>query len=148
MAKKKNGDTTGRTSAPEDEDGSDGFSAYLEYNRVFRTWFVAFGVGGPALFLVNDKIATNLAAAGHLRLVVQLFLAGATAQVLGALLNKVANWYVYICTVDPHLKGSRRQRCADWLISQFWIDISIDVATIVSFGAAAWYLMTVFAKIS
>ncbi len=134
--------------APEEEDGRDGFSAYLEYNRVLRTSFVAFGVGGPALFLVNDKIAANLAAAGQLRLVVLLFLAGATTQVLGALLNKIANWYVYICTIDPTMKGSRRQRFADWLISQFWIDIAIDVVTIVSFGAAAWFLMTVFAKAS
>ena len=44
------------------------------------------------------------------------------------------------------LKGSRRQRFADWLINQFWIDIAIDVLTIVSFGYAAWLLMTVFAK--
>lgn len=93
----------------------------LEYNRVLRTWFVAFGVGGPALFLVNEKLAKSLATAGQLRLVVSLFLAGATVQVLGALLNKVANWYVYICTIDPKLKGSLRQRFADWLISQFWM---------------------------
>ena len=139
---------SGDTPATEEDDGSDGFSAYLEYNRVLRTWFVAFGVGGPALFLVNDKLATSLAAADQLRLVVFLFLAGATAQVLGALLNKIANWYVYICAIDPSLKGSRRQRFADWLIAQFWIDVAIDVATIASFGAAAWFLMTVFAKAS
>jgi len=130
----------------EEDDASDAFSAYAEYNRILRTWFVAFGIGGPALFLVNDKIAAKLVAVGQLRWVVALFLVGATAQVLGALLNKIANWYVYIGTIDPAIKGSRRQRFADWLMSQFWIDITIDVITILSFGAAAWLLMTVFGK--
>lgn len=133
------------TSGQEDDDASDGFSAYLEYNRVLRTWFVAFGIGGPALFLVNEKVALMLAAEGQLKIVVSLFLLGASAQVLGALLNKIANWYVYICTIDRSLKGGRRQKFADWLIGQFWIDIAIDAVTITSFGAAAWLMMTVFA---
>ncbi|MFP5350507.1 MAG: hypothetical protein ACLGHO_11770 [Gammaproteobacteria bacterium] len=127
-------------------DDGDGFNAYLEYNKVLRTWFVGFGIGGPALLLVNNDIAKSLVEAGQLRDVVFLFLFGTTAQVLGALLNKIANWYVYIGTVDPALKDSRRQRFADWLISQFWIDIVVDVMTILSFGYAAWLLMTVFTK--
>lgn len=101
----------------EQDDASDAFSAYAEYNRILRTWFVAFGIGGPALFLINDKIAAKLVAVDQLRLVVALFLLGATAQVLGALRNKMANWYVYIGTIDLAMKGSRRQRFADWLIS-------------------------------
>lgn len=103
-------------------------------------------MGGPALFLVNDKIAARLVAVDQLRLVVALFLIGATAQVLGALLNKIANWYVYVGTIDPAMKGSRRQKFAEWLIDQFWMDIMVDVITILSFGAAAWLLMTVFGK--
>lgn len=130
----------------EADDAGDGFNAYLEYNKVLRTWFVGFGIGGPALLLVNNNIAKSLVEAGQLRDVVFLFLIGTTAQVLGALLNKIANWYVYIGTVDTSLKGSRRQRFADWLIGQFWIDIAVDVLTIVSFGYAAWLLLTVFAK--
>ena len=135
-----------RTDGDEPEDSSDGFNAYLEYNKVLRTWFVGFGIGGPALLLVNNNIAKSLVEAGQLRDVVFLFLIGTTAQVLGALLNKIANWYVYIGTIDPNMKGSRRQRFADWLISQFWIDIAVDVSTIACFGYAAWLLMTVFAK--
>lgn len=135
-----------KSGTEEEDDASEAIRAYAEYNRILRTWFVAFGIGGPALFLVNDKIAEKLVTLGHLRWVVALFLIGATAQVLGALLNKIANWYVYVCTIDPEMKGSRRQRFADWLMDQFWIDITIDVITIVSFGVAAWLLMTVFGK--
>jgi hypothetical protein len=131
---------------PVEEEASDTFRAYLEYNRVLRTWFVAFGVGGPALFLVNDKIAGRLVEARQLRLVVILFLGGALAQVLGALLNKIANWYVYHGTIDSAALATRRYRVADWFINQFWPDILLDLLTIGAFGSAAWLLLTVFAK--
>jgi len=147
MAAKKGERNTKPASVEDDaDDASDGFGAYLEYNKVLRTWFVGFGIGGPALLLVNNNIAKSLVEAGQLREVVLLFLIGTTAQVFGALLNKIANWYVYIGTVDASLRGSRRQRFAEWLISQFWIDIAVDVLTILCFGYAAWLLMTVFAK--
>ena len=127
-------------------DGTGTFEAYFEYNRILRTWFVAFGVGGPALFLVNDKIASRLAEAHQLRLIVILFLFGAASQVLGAFLNKIANWYVYQSTADETIKGSKRHLISEWLVDQFWPDIVLDVATIASFGYAAWLLLTVFAK--
>ena len=92
-------DKPAKHSGDDAEDASDGFGAYLEYNKVLRTWFVGFGIGGPALLLVNNSIAKSLVEAGQLRAVVFLFLLGTTAQVLGALLNKIANWYVYIGTI-------------------------------------------------
>ena len=33
------------------DDREEAVEGYREYNRVLRTWFVALGVGGPALFL-------------------------------------------------------------------------------------------------
>src|SRR5205814_118849 len=107
----------------EADDGSDSYATYLEYNRVLRTWFVAFGVGGPAIFLVNDRLAARLVAAQHLRLVVVLFLIGAGAQVVGALTNKVANWYVYSAIIDDEDVASLKYKVAEWLAGQFWIDI-------------------------
>ena len=130
---------------PEDEREAS-FRTYFEYNRVLRTWFVAFGIGGPALFLVNDAVARRLAAADELELVSLLFLLGAAAQVAGALTNKVANWYVYIASVDEGFERTVRYRVAEWLVAQFWIDIVLDVLTIGVFGWAAWLLLTVFAS--
>jgi hypothetical protein len=143
MGKKRSRPTS---SDEKPDDGSDSFSTYFEYNRVLRTWFVAFGVGGPALFLVNETIAQRLAAEGQLRLVVILFLIGAGAQVLGALLNKVANWYVYWSIVDDDTPSAPKHAWADWLARQFWIDVVLDVVTIAVFGWAAWLLLTVFAS--
>ena len=130
----------------EDDDGTESFETYLEYNRVLRTRFVAFGVGGPALFLVNDTLAQRLVADGKLRLVVLLFLIGAGAQVVGALLNKFANWYVYSSALDAENPNRWVYRTAEWLAGQFWIDAVLDVLTIAVFGYAAWILLTVFAN--
>jgi hypothetical protein len=127
-----------------DADYGDSFKSYIEYNKTLRTWFVAYGIGGPALFLVNDKVADRLLKAGSLKLVVLFFLMGIFLQVTGALLNKIINWYVYESTLDPSLLSTRRHRCANWLIDQFWIDVLIDIFTIASFGMAAWHIFTVF----
>jgi hypothetical protein len=82
-------------SVAEADDGTDNYSSYMEYNKVLRSWFVAFGIGGPALLLVNTHIATSLKNGGCLRYVALLLLSGVAAQVAGALLNKHINWYVY-----------------------------------------------------
>lgn len=128
-----------------EEDVVGTFQAYAEYNKILRTWFVAFGVGGPALFLVNDKLADALVKAGQLRLVVVLFLAGATAQIVGAFLNKVANWYMYQSMVSEDADGIFHT-VSEWFVDQFWPDMLLDVGTIAAFGYAAWLLLTVFAK--
>ena len=122
------------------------YAAYAEYNRILRTWFVALGIGGPALFMVNDNVAAALKQAGQLRVVVLLFLAGATAQVLGAFLNKVANWYQYQYRIRDKQAGLRR-RISRWYVNQFWPDVLLDIGTIGTFGWAAWLLLTVFARI-
>ena len=129
-------------------DGSELFKAYFEYNRVLRTWFVAFGIGGPVLFLVNDDIATRLNESQSLMCVVTLFLIGAASQVIGSLINKIANWYVYIGTISKEILETRRFKLSEWLIDQFWIDIVIDLITIVAFGWAIWTMLTVYGKVS
>jgi hypothetical protein len=130
----------------EPDDVSDSYATYLEYNRALRTWFVAFGVGGPATFLVEHGLAERLVAEHRLREVVVLFLSGAGAQVLGALINKVANWYVYSSVIDDEHGHSLKYRIAEWFAAQFWIDVALDVVTIGVFGYAAWLLLTVFAN--
>jgi len=128
----------------EDSEDKEAFAAYFEYNKVLRTWFVAFGVGGPALILVNGDVATALHQEQSLRLVAILFLAGAASQVIGSLINKISNWYIYKGTIDSSILQTRRHRFAEWLIEQFWIDIGIDLVTIVTFGLAVWKMIVIF----
>lgn len=134
-----------QTPAEPADDGVDGdyFPAYLEYNKILRTWFVAFGIGGPALLLVNRSLIDKLNATSNLRCVAIAFIFGASVQVIGAMLNKYANWYMYLGK-DEKFKRTWQYKFSFFLLHQFWIDISIDIFTFVVFGYAAWKMLTVF----
>jgi hypothetical protein len=134
----------GRTSGSSVLDGKNELSAYLEYNKILRSWFVAFGVGGPALFLINPAVGERLVKSGELSLVSALFLAGTACQVFGALINKITNWYVYRGADDVNYRKKRRYAFSHWLVHQFWLDVALDLATVVTFGIATWHLLTVF----
>ena len=120
------------------------FESYAEYNRILRSWFVAFGVGGLALFLVQSPVREALLASGQTRTVVILFLSGVTAQIVVAFLNKYANWYCYSGEDDPEFREGRLYGFWSALASQFWIDIILDLTTVACFMAAIWHLFRVF----
>jgi hypothetical protein len=128
------------------ENPIESFNTYLEYNKVLRTWFVAFGVGGPALFLVNERIAEHLVKFGMLREVAVLFLVGTAVQIVGALLNKVTNWYVYIAAYEVSFRDTWQHKFSEWFTQQFWFDIMVDAITVICFGFAAWRMLTAFAQ--
>ena len=125
-------------------DGKDELSAYLAYNKILLSWFVAFGVGGPALFLINAEIGKKLTGSGELRYVSTLFLVGAACQVAGAVINKNSNWYVYRGANDRDYQIKKRYKFCCWLVHQFWLDVALDLATIAAYGFAMWHLFTVF----
>lgn len=128
----------------EETEVSGSYTTYLEYNRALRTWFVAFGIGGPVVFLVEDQVAARLSELGKLYSVALLFLIGASAQVIGALINKISNWYVYFGNVDSDLNGRWQHKAAEWVVGQFWIDILLDLCTIGAFGYALWTLLAIY----
>jgi hypothetical protein len=125
-------------------DSKNEFAAYLEYNKIVRSWFVAFGVGGPALFLINEQLARRLAETGQLRFVSILFLIGAGSQVGGAVINKISNWYVYRGSIDGAYRETRRYKFFKWWVLQYWVDVVLDISAIASFGIATWHLLTLF----
>ena len=122
------------------------FESYAEYNRILRSWFVAFGIGGLALFLLQSPVREALLASGHTRTVTLLFLFGVIAQIVVAFLNKYANWYCYFGEDNPAFLKSPYYRFWARIASQFWIDIILDILTVASFTAAVWMLFEIFAR--
>ena len=118
---------------------------YTEYNQTLRQWFVAFGVGGLAVFLVEDSARTQLIDANEIRSVALLFLAGAASQIFVAFINKIANWYKHN-EIENNIEGDGlKYRISHWLLEQFWIDIVCDIITIFTFGYAVYRVFAVFA---
>ena len=122
------------------------FESYAEYNRILRSWFVAFGIGGLAMFLVEEKLRNALIGSGAARLVIVLFLCGVALQILVAGLNKYANWYCYAGEDDAAYQRTAAYRFWSGVARQFIIDIVVDVATALCFFAAIGTLFSVFAR--
>jgi hypothetical protein len=122
------------------------FESYAEYNRILRSWFVAFGIGGLAMFLVEDKLRDALIGSGAARLVIALFLAGVALQILVAGMNKYANWYCYAGEDDAAYRRTAAYRFWSGIARQFIIDVVVDLATAFSFFAAIGILFSVFSR--
>lgn len=121
------------------------FANYADYSRTMRAWLVAYGIGGPVLFLTNDKVSAKLGQSGHAHLVVSLFLLGVGVQVFGAFVNKWAAWHQYRGNEEPDFCTRRSYRAWSWVNDQTWLDVCIDVGTMVVFGWGTWLLLGLFA---
>lgn len=121
------------------------YVAYATYANILRAWFVAYGVGGPVLFLTQPLTAGAIRQSGQGRMVVLLFLAGVASQVFIALLNKWTNWY--LC---DYATASRQQhpwmfKGIEWISRQFWLDVLCDLCSVATFGWGTAKVLLVFA---
>jgi len=125
---------------------SDGFfNNYSKYADTLRTWFVAYGVGGPAVILSQDAIFKAISASGHARVICLLFGIGVALQICLAILNKTCSWCEYFARVESDFATTLRYKNMSWIFEQYWIDATVDIATALLFGAATMILLaTVF----
>jgi len=131
-----------RGQAESDEAGY--FEGYVSFARTLRTWLVAYGVGGPALVLTQETLASKFVASANAGLITELFLGGVGTQVLGALLYKTSMWYLYMGERHETLKGRRMYKIADWLSEAFWLESLLDLTSIVLLGWASYLLLSLF----
>ena len=112
--------------------------AYGEFAKVIRTWFVAYGIGAPVLFLTNEKLSIALKQSGSAKCIAALFMAGVAFQVVIAAANKFSMWGIYYAEINSNFKRHRRYKIAYWFSEAFWIDLITDLATMGLFGWATW----------
>jgi hypothetical protein len=112
------------------------YAAYDHYSKLLRTWLVAYGIGGPVLLLNSESLLEKLSKSGSAKSVAVLFLSGVALQVLLAIVNKAAMWVCYYGEMYPEYCSKKRYKCCDWLSEQFWIDLLVDIASIILFTLA------------
>lgn len=129
-----------------EETAADGYyKVYEEYSKTLRTWLVAYGIGGPVLFLTNAGPRADLARSGMSRCIALAFLGGVALQILLAALNKTLMWANYYAELTPGAPEKWLFRNAAWLSEQFWIDFLVDIASLVLFGWATWTAFMILA---
>lgn len=115
------------------------FANYSEYNKQLRTWFVTFGLGGPALFLSKPELLEPLTASWR-HVVVWAFLGGCLFQVAIALINKYLSWVEYAYQECVALEADRQRTAFEaWcetISSKVWIDLVADLITVAAFALA------------
>ncbi|MBW8042467.1 MAG: hypothetical protein FVQ85_21075 [Planctomycetes bacterium] len=112
------------------------FEVYWSYCSALRNWFVVFGVGGCILF-VSDKAAIFKEFNKPIKIAIVIsFISGVALQILLAMLNKWIHWYIYWGEENQDFQESRLYQIAERVSTWFWIDVSIDLLTIIAFGIA------------
>jgi hypothetical protein len=106
------------------------YEEYNEYAKNVRIWFVAYGVGGPALILTQPSLYNSVQSSGHARGIALAFLIGVAIQILSALLYKAAAWHLH-STRELH-RGQTRPWAA-WVERWYWIDVAADLVTLALF---------------
>ncbi len=123
-----------------DEEGAH-FANYSEYSKTLRSWLVAYGIGGPVLFLTGKDAPEKISQSPDLLLIITLFVSGVALQILLAFINKWAAWQMYKgACIDQH-QNTRTYRMWDWINRQSWIDFLIDFGVLVSFSVATWIVL-------
>ena len=120
------------------------FQNYSDYSRTLRAWLVAYGVGGPVLFVTNDKIAERVAKSGYSKDIVALFLFGVGLQVLLSFVNKWAAWHLYRGAGDGDYQSTLSYKFWHLVNRQHWLDLAVDFASLVTLCLATWRVLNVF----
>ena len=133
---------------PEDDTDSAAelYAAYEEHSKTLRTWLVAYGVGAPVLLLTNDSVWKAVAGSGSAQRIGTMFLVGAALQVSLAAINKAVMWVSYYGEIETDYQLRLRYRLARWVAEQFWIDLLIDLASMVLFGMATIEVLKILTR--
>jgi hypothetical protein len=119
------------------------FECYAEFAKTLRTWFIAYGIGAPILFLSNDTLWGIIKSSEHIRLIGLLFLAGVFIQVLEALLYKNAMWYLYKGEENPKIKNKARYKAFYNISEYYWLEVLFDILTLICFVTGTWKVVCI-----
>jgi hypothetical protein len=118
------------------------FDVYELHNKSLRTWFVAYGVGGPIFLFNKPEMWESLANSSYRLLVIFLFLGSTLFQVGVVFINKWIMYYQHRGDTEEEFKETRCYKISEKISKYAWIDISADVFSIcaLSAGTALTYL--------
>lgn len=120
------------------------FANYSEYAKTLRAWLVAYGIGGPVLFLTNKELFAALKTSAYRDSIVDLFLLGVALQILLAFINKWCAWHMYVGEYDSSFQDRSSYKIWSWLNERSWIDLLVDGGSLIAFSVSTWLVLCVF----
>ena len=119
------------------------FECYAEFAKTLRTWFIAYGIGAPILFLSNNSAWETIKSSSNLGFIAFFFLAGVSIQVLEALLYKNAMWYLYRGEENPQIKNKFRYKASYNISEIYLLEVLFDLVTLICFIIATWKVIAI-----
>jgi hypothetical protein len=111
------------------------YEEYSEYAKNLRTWLIAYGIGGPILYMTRESLPAKAAITAPWT--APMFLAGVGLQILGALLYKACTWYLhYGNDLEPSSKDRWTFRFSTWVQANYWLDFVFDGGALILFAIA------------
>ena len=120
--------------------------AFDRYESMLRTWFVAYGIGGPILLMTQASLRTRFVAAPNCACIGILFLLGVAFQVIENFFYKMTTWYQYRGEVKPEIKCGRMYKFSKLVEDCYCIDICFDLATFLLFLVATILVFPIIMK--
>jgi hypothetical protein len=134
------------TASADEEDRKVFFQNYADYSKAVRAWLVAYGIGGPVLFVTNEKLTERVVKSGYGAEIIAMFLIGVGLQIASAMINKWAAWHVYRGIGDIEYQNSKSHKFWSWVNDQTWIDIWADLLALAALAYATWRVLNAFMK--
>ena len=124
------------------------YQNYAEYSKSLRSWLVAYGIGGPVLFLTNKDVYSKVAESASSVAIVDLFLFGVGLQILLSVINKWAAYHMYRGAFAPAYTSTMTYQIWSWINDRSWIDFLIDLVSIAVFVSATGLVLGIFMRAS
>ena len=116
--------------------------SYADYNRILRTWFVAFGIGVPAALILKPETREVIACSRFAGFIVFSLIIGTVVQILVAILNKYVAWCNYHIELNNQKPKEQQAIIAKFIVGaaslteHIWIDFVADIATGILFSVS------------
>jgi len=130
------------SSTPDQREETGYYQAYAEFAKTLRTWFIAYGIGAPALVLSNKDLWNTVKGSGSLISIAVLFLLGVTFQVIEAFIYKTAMWHLYVGESDEDHMKTWWYKMADTVSESYKLELFFDVGAFIFFAIATILLVT------
>ena len=124
---------------------NDRYSVYEEYAKTLRTWFVAYGIGFPAVILSRKELFDSFKESSDFKLIISLFLIATALQIMISFLNKWAAWIRHNY-FSRGKQNSSSYKIADWYSNQYGIDVFLEVITFLSFAYGTYLSYLILIK--
>lgn len=117
------------------------YEVYDKFARKMKYWLIAYGIGGPVLFVSQDAIAQKIIESGRAITITLFFLIGVALQIAISLYHKLVMWYPYWAGDIPERRQTWKFQFSVWASENMCIDLIVDILTIILFVLATFLVM-------